>query len=97
MQHSLSPATQYALAEAASGRPKILLFQMQIYPYIVLVIITTAGNTTKCTLSLKDSIQNNMIEEENTLSDLLTHLIKTKSSLKMQLTSCQTLPLNSKY
>lgn len=82
MQYSLSPATRYALAEATSRRPKILLFQMHTYPYIVVVIITRAGNTTKCTLTLKDSIQNNMIKEENTLPDLLKHLIKTKSLLR---------------
>lgn len=70
---------------------------MQIYAYIVVVIITRAGNTTKCTLSLKDSIQNNVIKKENTLADLLKRLIKTKSSLKIQLTFWHPLPLNSKY
>lgn len=96
MQCSLSPATRYALAEATSRRPKILLFQMHTYPYIV-VIITRAGNTTKCILSLKDSIQNNMIKEENTLPDLLKHLIKTKNSLKIQLTFWHHFPLDRKY
>jgi len=69
---------------------------MQIYPYIVVLIITRAGNTTNCTLSLKDYMQNNMIKEENTLPDLLKHFIKTKS-FKIPLIFWHPLFLDSKY
>lgn len=70
-QCSLCLPVQYGLAEADSGRAKILLFQISIYG---------AGNTSKSKISLKHSVQNNVIKVENTLPDFLKYPIKTKSS-----------------